>query len=95
LYDGDPRRYSTGLPADFSRGGPAIITRELLADFAVPTLMITSEHDVLFPPEAIREVAGIIPGAELTELRIAGHSPYFETPEVFNDLVAAYLARHC
>lgn len=34
------------------------------------------------------------PGAEFVQLPTAGHSPYFETPDAFNDAVAGFLARH-
>jgi len=70
------------------------VTQEALAGLGVPTLLITSENDVVFPPAAIREVAALMPGAELVELPEAGHSPYFETPEAFNRTVGAFLERH-
>jgi 3-oxoadipate enol-lactonase len=67
---------------------------EALAAMTVPTLLITSENDMVFPPAAIREVAALMPGAELVELPEAGHSPYFETPDAFNRTVGAFLERH-
>ena len=70
------------------------VTQEVLAGLSVPTLIITSENDVVFPPAAIREVAALIPDAELVELSEAGHSPYFETPEAFNRTVGEFLERH-
>ena len=36
-----------------------------LDGFEVPSLMIAAEHDRLFPAEALREVASLIPGCEL------------------------------
>jgi 3-oxoadipate enol-lactonase len=69
------------------------VSEAALADLSVPTLLITSENDVVFPPAAIREVAALMPGSELVELPDAGHSPYFETPEVFNRTVGAFLER--
>lgn len=72
----------------------ASIAESSLEGFAVPTLCITSPHDVLFPPAVIQEVADLIPGAELIELPGAGHSPYFETPDAFNETVAAFLSKH-
>lgn len=71
------------------------ITETELAALTVPTLMITSENDVVFTPAAIREVAALVPNAELIELPQAGHSPYFETPDAFNRTVGAFLKRHC
>ncbi len=71
------------------------VAEEALAALSVPTLLITSENDVVFPPAAIREVAALMPGAELIELPTAGHSPYFETPDAFNRTVGAFLKQHC
>jgi len=85
---------NVNLPADLNRGGAGTVAPAELAGYRVPTLLITSEHDALFPPALIREVAAHIPGAELIELPTAGHSPYFETPEAFNATVEAFLARH-
>ena len=70
------------------------VPEEALAGLSVPTLLITSENDVVFPPAAIRDVAALMPGAELVELSEAGHSPYFETPEAFNRTVGEFLERH-
>ncbi len=70
------------------------VSEMVLAELSVPTLLITSENDVVFPPAAIREVAALMPGAELIELPEAGHSPYFETPEAFNRAVGEFLQRH-
>ena len=61
---------------------------------ATPTLVISGEEDALFPTEAIREVAELIPGAELETIPGSGHSPYYELPEIFNCLVDEFLAKH-
>lgn len=73
---------------------PAATSAAELAALEPPTLMITSENDVIFPPEAIREIAGMIPGCTLVELPQAGHSPYFESAAAFNETVLGFLARH-
>jgi len=70
------------------------VTEESLSKLSVPTLLITSENDVVFPPAAIREVAALKPDAELVELPVAGHSLYFETPDAFNSTVGAFLEQH-
>ena len=57
-------------------------------------LCITSDNDTIFPPGAIKEIAGLIPGAAFTQLPAAGHSPYFETPDAFNETVLGFLAQH-
>lgn len=65
-----------------------------LEGYAVPTLMLAGEHDLLFPPDVLREVAGLIPGALFEEIPIAGHSTYFELPHTFNRLVGKFLEQH-
>ena len=62
-----------------------------LADWRTPTLVIGGSHDRLFSPAVLREVADAIPGAVFRELPVAGHSPYFETPEPFNAAVREFL----
>ncbi|MBT5498742.1 MAG: hypothetical protein HOK54_23650 [Alphaproteobacteria bacterium] len=57
-------------------------------------MIITSEHDALFTPDLIREVSTYIPGSEVIKLPTAGHSPYFETPEAFNETIATFLTKH-
>jgi pimeloyl-ACP methyl ester carboxylesterase len=57
----------------------------------VPTLLLVGSEDAFFSVEGMREVAQAIPGACLRVVRGAGHSPYFETPEVFAGLLDAFL----
>lgn len=64
-----------------------------LVGWAIPTLVVAGSQDRLFPPSVLREVAGVIPGAEWLEIPLAGHSPYFETPDRFNAAVGDFLHR--
>jgi 3-oxoadipate enol-lactonase len=65
-----------------------------LAGLSLPVLMITADNDTIFPPAAIKDIAGNISCAAFEQLPIAGHSPYFETPAAFNKAVLAFLAQH-
>jgi len=56
-----------------------------------PVLFVVGEHDPIFPPAVIRSVAAEVKGARIVELPGAGHSPYFETPQAWNDAVMAFL----
>ena len=56
-----------------------------------PTLFIVGEHDDIFPPAMIRQAAACIPGAIVVEIPDADHSPYFETPERFNQTLLTFL----
>ena len=66
---------------------------DALADYAVPTLVLSGSHDLLFPPDLLRAVADRIPGAEFVPFPGSGHSTYFEQPARFNEVVASFLER--
>ena len=56
-----------------------------------PKLFIVGSEDQLFTPEAIRSVASLFDDAKVVEIPGAGHSPYFETPELWNQAVLEFL----
>ncbi len=62
------------------------------ARLAVPALLIVGDHDQLFAPAAVRAVADLLPDARVIEIIGAGHSPYFEDPDAWNDALDAFLA---
>lgn len=82
------------LTDDLHSKSSASTTPAEVALLALPTMLLTSDNDTIFPPSAIKEIAALIPGAELTQLPIAGHSTYFETPDAFNETVLGFLAKH-
>lgn len=55
-----------------------------LSQLKVPTLFIVGEDDELTPPQVIEAGARAIPGAKVTRVPEAGHSVYFEKPDIFN-----------
>jgi 3-oxoadipate enol-lactonase len=65
---------------------------DVLATFAVPTLFITGEEDVVFPPLLAGPLAELMPDARVEQVATAGHSVYFERADVFNRLVDAFFA---
>ena len=79
------------IPEALGYGGEGWVSVAELEEFATPTLYVSSEYDEIFPPEAIRKVADVTPGADFIELPGAGHSPYFEIPETFNETVRSFL----
>ena len=64
-----------------------------LAGWSIPTLLVGGEHDRLFAPEVLQDVAAVIPGARFERIPHVGHSPYFEAPDEFNRIVRKFLAR--
>lgn len=73
-----------------SENGP---TPKSLASFEVPTLFIVGEDDIVVPPEIAQLCAAFVPASRLEIVPGAGHSVYFEKPEVFNKLVADFVER--
>ena len=82
-------------PADFSdQLGRLTTPVERYAATRVPTLFLTSDEDGLTWPELSIKVHERVPGSRLERVDAAGHSTYFERPEVFNREVGAFLKEH-
>ena len=62
-----------------------------LSKMKVPTLLIVGEEDELTPPHVIDAAAKYIPGARVTRVPEAGHSVYFEQPDIFNFEVLRFI----
>jgi 3-oxoadipate enol-lactonase len=65
---------------------------ESLRTVAVPTLWLTGEEDVVYPPFVSAAFVPLMPNARHESVKAAGHSVYFERPEAFNRLVDDFLA---
>ncbi|MBH60930.1 MAG: alpha/beta hydrolase [Alphaproteobacteria bacterium] len=72
-----------------SRDGPA---PNQLADLQLPTLFIVGEDDIVVPPEIARLCADAVPKSRLEIVKEAGHSVYFEQPEIFSRLVDEFVS---
>jgi len=57
----------------------------------MPILCIEGEQDVLIAPEMIRHLVKALPNARLAMVPGAGHSVYFEKPEVFNQVILDFV----
>ena len=64
-----------------------------LATIDAPTLVITSDGDLLIPADVSAPMADQIPGAQLAVLGSAGHLSNLEDPTGFSKLVDAHLER--
>jgi pimeloyl-ACP methyl ester carboxylesterase len=67
---------------------------EDLKRLTVPVLFISGTEDIVFPPPAAAALASLVPGAKLESVPEAGHSVYFERPEIFNRLVSDFFKLH-
>ena len=57
-----------------------------------PVLFIGGEHDEVMPVSLMEVARGLIPTARMSVVAGAGHSVYFEEPDVFNQLVLDFFA---
>ena len=65
---------------------------EILQTLTFPVLFIVGSEDLAFPPEIIREAAAQVPGSQVVEIPETAHSPYFEAPNEWNEVVFQFLA---
>jgi 3-oxoadipate enol-lactonase len=83
------------LPQAFREAMQRLTTPvERYAAASVPTLFLTSDEDGLIWPELSEKVHTHVPGSELVRIPGAGHSTYFERPDVWNREVGAFLKAH-
>jgi len=59
-------------------------TRDLIANFKMPVLVLTGEQDSVVIPARSEEMASLIPEVETGQLLGVGHAGYLEAPKKFN-----------
>jgi pimeloyl-ACP methyl ester carboxylesterase len=70
------------------------ITFALLETMTVPTLLLTGGADLYAPPPVMQLFVKRIKGSESVVVPEAGHSTYWEQPEVFNRAALAFIRKH-
>jgi 3-oxoadipate enol-lactonase len=65
-----------------------------IEQIAVPTLVVTSDDDTVYPPAFAEAMAKRIPGAKLAVIARAGHVSNLEQPEAFNEVLLGFLREH-
>ena len=58
----------------------------------VPTLWLTGEEDIVYPPFLSDTLAKLMPNARVAQVPAAGHSVYFERAAEFNRIVDEFLS---
>src|SRR5436309_8875245 len=67
------------------------ITQAKLKELKLPTLLIAGTADLSTPPSISRMIAAEIPNSRLSLMPEAGHSTYWEQPEIFNRAVLDFI----
>jgi 3-oxoadipate enol-lactonase len=65
---------------------------EVLRTLNVPTLWLTGDEDIVYPPFLSDILAAMMPNARVAQVPRAGHSVYFERPGQFNRIVDEFLS---
>ncbi|WP_224362255.1 alpha/beta fold hydrolase [Hyalangium versicolor] len=67
-------------------------SKDILARYAGPALVVVGEHDAITPLEKAKQMADLISGARLELIPGAGHLSNQEQPERFNPVLDSFLA---
>ena len=65
---------------------------DALRALKVPTLWLTGDEDIVYPPFLSDILAKLMPNARVAQVKAAGHSVYFERPAEFNRIVDEFLS---
>jgi 3-oxoadipate enol-lactonase len=65
---------------------------DVLRALNVPTLWLTGDEDIVYPPFLSDILAPMMPNARVVQVPQAGHSVYFERPAEFNRIVDEFLS---
>lgn len=67
------------------------IDHDRIERIGAPVLFVAGAYDRIFPPRLLAASAALIGGARFVEIADAGHSPYFEQPVAWNEIVLEFL----
>jgi pimeloyl-ACP methyl ester carboxylesterase len=70
------------------------LTLSLLESIRLPALLLTGGADLYAPPPVMQLFAARIGGSEFLTVPDAGHSTYWEQPDVFNRAVLTFIGKH-
>jgi pimeloyl-ACP methyl ester carboxylesterase len=70
------------------------ITPQTLEGLKLPVLMMGGDCDMSTPSSLLRMSASHIKNCEVRIIYEAGHSPYWEQPEIFNSTILNFIKKH-
>ena len=89
-----PGLLAADADARFTLKPERAVTWAKLEALAVPTLLITGDADLYMPPSVLRMFVSHMSKAESAVIPETGHSSYWESPEAFNRIVLAFMAKY-
>ncbi len=81
-------------PGASAQGYRNRITFALLEKIKTPTLFLTGDADMYAPPSLLKLFTARVSNSETKIIPEAGHSSYWEKPEMFNDAVLTFIRKH-
>lgn len=81
--------YRTSLESMVSLSNPKL--RVALQSLSVPTLFIGANQDRMVMPSRVQGTAHLVPNHRLAWIDQCGHVPMFEQPDVYHQIVRAFL----
>ena len=79
------------IGSEFGQTRKNDITQARLRELKLPTQLIAGTADMSTPPSISRMIAAEIPNSRLALMPEAGHSTYWEQPEIFNRAVLDFI----
>ncbi len=64
-----------------------------LKEIKLPTLIIVGDHDFLIPLEKAKPRFSLIPNVDIAVIKNAGHVPFIEQTNIWNELVVKFLSK--
>jgi pimeloyl-ACP methyl ester carboxylesterase len=81
-----------GVRADTFRAMTGFDVRPVLPEVRLPALVVLGTRDWLVSRAESRTLASLLPRGRAAELADAGHAPFLERHEEFNDILAGFAA---
>ena len=88
----ESRRLAAGTWRALLDGMNAVPSGPAMGMTSAPVLLISGDHDAVFPPEELRGLAAQIPHAVVRVYPETGHAPHWERPAQFAADLTAFLA---
>ena len=84
-------RHLTVIDPEAARPDAPVPDVSAVVEAGIRTLFLVGERDTVAPPSVTKALQAKMPGSTLVTFEAAGHSPYWETPGKFNDVVLDFL----